>query len=154
MSAANTFTTTTLSMPIPRVTSGATSATIMEFLYIDIDDGGTTDMSTTGDAIELGFSIGAPPTAAVPSITSSTTIQTYSKRIVGAAGSMVANEYPYRINLQDANGYGFLVAADTLNVSADSTGMGLPIVWNFRIYYRFVTIPISEYVGIVSSLMT
>lgn len=147
MSAANTFTTTTLSMPIPRVTGGARTATIMELLYVDLVPHNI-DLANAGDHFSFSLSIGAAPTAQ-QEINQSTTVA--YKQIDTEAAATV--EKPLRIQLQDQNGFGFLVASDTLNVNGDSAGQAMAVVFNFRIYYRFVTVPIAEYVGIVSSLM-
>lgn len=125
----------------------------MEFLYIEAECA-TTDLVADGDTLEFGMSVGAAPTV-VPRLNTATTVaRVRYVRQAGATESAIVLQWPYRINLQDANGYGFLVAADTLNIAATSSGQAAANVWRFRIYYRFVTIPISEYVGIVSSLMT
>lgn len=125
----------------------------MEFLYVDVSLGAT-DLVATGDAINFALSVGAAPSG-VPNISTTTTVATLRLlRQAGATESALLLKSPMRINLQDKNGFGFLVAADTLNVSGVSIGQAAAVVYNFRIYYRFVTVPISEYVGIVSSLMS
>lgn len=152
-SAANTFTTQTLAMPIPRITSGARSATIMEFLYIDLSQDNF-DLVATGDRVQFGITVGSPPTA-VNALDHSQVICHFDRTVEGPTDvGLIPWTFPYRIDLQDKNGYGFLVAADNINISMTSTGQAAACRTFFRIYYRFVTIPISEYVGIVSSLMT
>lgn len=155
MSAANTFTTVSLSMPIPSVTGGAKTATIMELLYVEVHPRpGTMDLIADDDGIQFALSIGAAPGSSVPVIGQTTTIERLDLvNYLTTSGSNLL-KLPIRMDLQDANGYGWLLAADTLNVSANSVGQAAAVVIDFRIYYRFVTLPISEYVGIVTSLMT
>ena len=152
LSAANTFTTTTLSMPIPRVTTGARNATIMELLYVDVAEDNT-DYAANGDNNSFALSVGSAP-GSIPSIRTTTTICSRKRELIFNTSGMQLYSHTYRIDLQDKHGFGFLVAADTLNVSGDSTGMAGSTIFHFRIYYRFVTVPIEEYVGIVSSLMS
>ena len=152
LSAANTFTTTSLSMPIPHVTAGAASATIMEFLYVEITPT-VTDLIAVGDSIDFALSLGAAP-AAIPAISATTTVLRKRLLIQGATSGFPLLDFPMRYSLQDENGYGFLNAADQINVSGNSNGQAAAVSFAFRLYYRFVTLPISEYVGIVTSLMT
>lgn len=60
--------------------------------------------------------------------------------------------YPFMTDLTDGAGHGFLIATDRIYVQGDSQGM-TPSVAHFpwKILYRFKTVGITEYVGIVQS---
>jgi len=59
--------------------------------------------------------------------------------------------YPIVMDLTDQNGNGVLVATDKLFLTGGGIGNGNVGNYICRIFYRYVSVPISEYVGIVQS---
>jgi len=61
---------------------------------------------------------------------------------------------PWAYNFQSTDGYGYLLAADSFNVSffpfAGPPGPFTQLA-AWKLFYRFVDIPLSEFVGIVQS---
>jgi len=54
-------------------------------------------------------------------------------------------------DLTDGAGHGILLATDQIYVQVNSVGTGLSVNCDFKILYRFKTVSITEYVGIVQS---
>ena len=151
MSAANTFTSATTTLPINRIgrVSG-TKAVVLELLWVDFHVI-TDDLIVNGDLWEIGFST-PPAFGSMPDFAESNVIAFYSvKAHVGAGPSSVIIPAVWRLNLQTADGHGTLVASDVLNVQADSAGMGAALRFDWRVYYRFVQVPALEMMGILQS---
>lgn len=148
MSAANTFTTQTLALPIPRIGS-TTRPTIMEFLYILVQIDGT-DLIANGDDVSFSIRQGGVPTG-VGNYSSSDVIAHLKLENALVTSGMQLRPTPIKIDMETKSGYGQLVASDTVHVSMASTGQAGACIANFRIYYRFVQVPVTEYVGIVQS---
>lgn len=55
------------------------------------------------------------------------------------------------LDLTDGAGHGLLVATDKLYAQLQSTATTITQKWNFAILYRFKTVGMREYVGIVQS---
>lgn len=108
------------------------------------------DLSTDGDYLFFSISTGAAPTA-VKHIENGNVLAMFYVYLNGAATSTLI--MPYRINLQDKNGFGQLVATDRININAMSHGMAAAVQYHWRIYYRYVTVGAEEYIGIVQSQM-
>lgn len=151
LSAANTFTTEVENLPIVRPTAGRGRSTIMEFLWIDIalrND----DFIDVDDSAFFVVSTGTAPTSSTQVLLDSgNVIAFFNEKLAGQTSGIPVMSYPQRIDLQDKNGYGQLVATDRINISAGSSGMAAAINWRYRIYYRYVTVGAEEYIGIVQS---
>ena len=150
LSAANTFTTESIATPIPRLPtgSGATS-TIMELLYLELDVR-STDFLVTADQVEFGISVGSSPSAVIGINNPSAVLQVSLDYALATSGSVLLH-MPIRHSLQEENGFGFLLAADTINTTGNSVGMAAATIFRWRLYYRFVNVSLTEYIGIVQS---
>jgi len=151
--AANTFTTTRVSTPIPRIGTGRRGrSTVMELLYVDIDWFGS-PLTTGGDLVQIEFLIGSAPTALVgwddPRVFA---FQRYSCDYVTSGGS--ASTFPKRYSFQEQNGFGYLLASDAFNVSIQGTSLDSASGIRWKLFYRFVDITTDEFVGIVQSQST
>jgi len=58
---------------------------------------------------------------------------------------------PYMFDLTDGMGHGYLVAVDTLYVGCASGGMASPTGGSGRIYWRFVSVSLAEFLGLIQS---
>ncbi len=150
LSAANTFTTLQVELPINRLgrTTG-NRAQMMEFLWVEVD-ANTVDFAAEADRISFTVSLGPVPTS-VPTISSGDTVTAIrvTKRLATNGATLFNNHFVR--NLQSREGFGFLVATEHFHVSGNTTGMAGATVFDFRIYYRFVTIPIAEFLGMLQS---
>lgn len=149
MSAANTATNSRVSTPIPRLATSGARPTIMEILWIDIEFTAT-DVIADGDAVELTFSTGATPSA-TQRIDDGSVIARLALDNNFVTSGMVLMRMPFRLDLQSKDGYGQLLASDSFNVRAESAGQAAAVNFRWRMYYRFVQVPMAEYIGIVQS---
>ena len=122
----------------------------MELLSVDILFTSITALNNNNESIQFGMYGGAPVTGA----------QTYTNtRLIAASGhemglltsGAVLVPYSYKFDLQSKDGYGYLFAGDILNfyILGNSTGVANSYSW--KLYYRFVDVAITEFVGIVQS---
>lgn len=149
LSAANTFTTTQVFTPIPRLKTSGNKATVMELLWMDLLVSNT-DLIATNDDINFQMAFGVAPTAILQFNDTRVFAQWFQELTLTTSGA-VWNAWPVRYDFQSKDGYGYLLAADSFNVSGDSAGQAAAVLFNWRLYYRFVDIPLSEFVGLVQS---
>lgn len=149
LSAANVFTTTQIFTPIPRLKTSGNKATVMELLWMDLLVSNT-DMIATNDDIVFQMGFGSTPTAFLDFNDTRVFAQWFQELTLTTSGA-VWNAFPVRFDFQSKDGYGYLLASDSFNVSADSTGQAAAVIFNWRLHYRFVDIPLSEFVGLVQS---
>lgn len=152
LSATDTFTTDEYNLPIVRPTSGSGRVTIIEALWVDIYPGNF-NLADENEELKFGISVGATPTA-VPSLDDGNTIMTWSFNTDGdntADASIITYERPWRYDLTDKNGFGQLIATDKIHISGNSDGQTNAVNYQWRMYYRYVTVGAMEYVGIVQS---
>ncbi len=145
----DTFTTVSINTPIPRVAINGNRATVMELLWCDVESQNLI-LNAAVESITFGLTTGAPPSDrsvisegnAIFNLTA-----TFHEHTTGA--SILVQ--PLRYNFQSQDGFGFLLATDSFNAFIDSNATGVALAGNFRLYYRFVQIPVTEYIGIVQS---
>ena len=154
-SAANTFTTTQVFTPLPRIKTSGTRATVMELLFVETDFSGTNIQNANGEQMQVVFSFGSAPTAMLAWNDTRNFFQRQDT-IVGqaistnGAGSTILRE-PVRYDWQSQDGYGYLLASDSFHVSVLGASQGAALSLAWKMFYRFVDIPLSEFVGIVQS---
>lgn len=149
LSGADTFTTDVETLPIVRPSSGSRRSTIMEFLWVDLDYA-STDLIDVGDELNFVISTGSAPSAILP-LSNGSVLAMKTILLTGKTSGIPILETPVRIDLTDKNGFGQLVATDRVNISGDSNGQAAAVKFNWRIYYRYVTVGAEEYIGIVQS---
>ncbi len=150
MSAANTFTTEEVSTPIPRLTARGGRATIMELLWIDVDIQNA-DLIAAADEVNFGITLGSAPTG-VTRIGNSRAVMGMSVDMqVGATPGTFGLQLPRRYDFQDKSGFGYLLAADAFHTFGDSTTQAAAVQYQWRLFYRFVSVSVEEYIGIVQS---
>ena len=123
----------------------------MEFLWIEVAPSGI-DLEASGDNISFGVSTGSAPSSfSDVNINNGSSIGVKKIEAGFVTSGLAYLETPLIINLTDMNGFGFLVATDRINVAGNSTGQASSVVFNWRIFYRYVTVGAEEYIGIVQS---
>jgi len=139
--------------PIPRLKTIGQRATVMELLWIDIEK--DTEQQQSQSEMVLFFSIGAIPTQIIhwndPRVFAMFKDKG-QEAIAGDEGRGLSQlEMMKRFDFQSNDGFGYLLASDTFNVSlkTENTDRANAIFW--KMYYRFVDIPLAEFVGLVQS---
>lgn len=145
----DTATSSQFSTPIPRLQTKGNSATVMELLWIDGEIEGSINGATEG--ITVIFYGGVTTTTSFswnnPRLIAR---KEFSGNNIVTSGSIMPQP-DFKLNLTSKDGYGFLFAGDVVNVLVTSANTGVATVVNWRLYYRFVDIPITEFVGLVQS---
>lgn len=147
-SAADTATTKTFQMPIPRAGVRAGKATIMEILRVDFYPLLASTQAEADQSIYLAL--------ATAKLTGSTTV-IQDPRVFAAimirdqitTSGVIATDSPFSVNLNDGAGNGFLVATDTISMILFSASTTVAVDCTCKILYRLVDVDITEYVGIV-----
>lgn len=156
LSAANTFTQTTVPVPIQRYSAGRERALVMEVLKVFFDLGEPDANPAAGGSL-LAFS-------AYLSTSSQASFPTMDNPVVFAFGQKVvrgaftaAGTYgtyasdPFTLDLTDGAGHGVLVATDNIFLGAVSSGFTAVSACSIKILYRFKEVTLAEYIGIVQS---
>ena len=148
-SGADVFSATTLQLPIARIPD-ANDPVIMELLWADTSLN-TGNFNAFQESTTWGITTGIQPTVQVNWQHGNCLLyqrQDFSTALTSGGG---LETYPIRYSWQSKDGHGLLVATDALNFWIDSTATGIVNNITMRIYYRFVSVSIEEYVGIVQS---
>lgn len=160
LSAANTYTSTTIGTPIVRVGSASANngkSIIMEILKvfvnlppIDLDNAAATDRNA---AITFSTTQLASGDAVLDNSRVFCQVQHQTRNAFTAAGTgILAQDFdPVVIDLTDGAGHGVLVATDNIFVGAVTTGYNAAGTFRWKILYRFKEVSLVEYIGIVQS---
>lgn len=108
------------------------------------------DFVANGDGIAFQMTFGSTPTAIVP-WSDPRAVFNFQNESAFVTSGMAMTNLMLRHSLQTKDGYGYLFASDSFNINADSVGMAVASTFTWKIYYRFVDIPLSEFVGLVQS---
>ncbi len=149
LSAANTFTTDQIFTPIPRLKTIGNKATVMELLYLDLLVG-TIDLLAIGDVLTFQMALGAVQTAML-GWNDTRVFAMYETEVAGTTSGFVRTVFPWRYQFQTNDGFGYLLASDSFRVSGVTVGQAGASRFQWKLYYRFVDIPLSEFIGIVQS---
>jgi len=148
------FVTTRVQTPIPRLKVQGNRATVMELLWVDVDfTGGFPD--GINNQLDFTMSIGAPPDSFGSGAWSNPLVFAQVKYFSNAAAASSANGYPpispFRYRMQSKDGYGYLLASDAFNVNTAAVFIQTQAQAHWKLFYRFVDIPLNEFIGIVQS---
>ena len=148
------FVTTRVQTPIPRLKVQGNRATVMELLWWDVTmEGGFPD--GVNNEILSVVSIGAPPDSIAGIRWSNPLVVASVKYFSNSAALSAANGYPpiqpFRYDMQSKGGFGYLMASDAFNVSVQTVFIQQLAVVHWKLFYRFVDIPLNEFIGIVQS---
>ncbi len=146
---ADTFVTVKINTPIPRITIQGSRATVMELLWIDMECKNLL-LNAVSEAVTFGMTTGTPRTDRSDISEGSTIFNLTVRMQMLTTGAGITVE-PWRYNFQTQDGFGYLLATDSFNAYLESNATGVALVGAFRLFYRFVQIPVQEYIGIVQS---
>ena len=159
LSAADTTTTATLGTPIVRVGPQSNNrATIMEVLRV------WSRFSTAPPAVagqvahtaQIMFSTTSFGTGTIelnePRVFAGFTIEIANAFTAAGTGLLENNREPHVWDCTDGAGHGILIATDNIFIQASSALYTANILTvDFKILYRFKTVDLAEYIGIVQS---
>lgn len=157
-SAADTTTTTQLTLPIQRIASNSPGqAIVMEVLKVFVQIptfGSIASAAETTDTQNLIFSTRNTGTTnqswGDPQVFAEA--RAIRQGAFTAAGTYGYQEYPLiSMDLTDGAGHGILIATDQIFVQAISTGTGNTNTYQYKILYRWKRVSLAEYIGIVQS---
>jgi len=149
MTGAQAFTEQQIFTPIPRLKVTGNRATVMELLYVDFVGEGT-DMNGIGDRLQFQMFLGTSQSV-ILSWADTRVFMHYQLDVSGLTSGFAQITWPRRFSFMDERGFGYLLAADSFRTSADTTGQAGAVTFAWKLYYRFVDIPLSEFIGIVQS---
>jgi len=155
LTANDTFTTDKIFTPIPRNQAiKGNRAVVMELLWLDVDVHNL-KLLAADDEIFWGISTGNVPTKLITldagNCLAYGSIECLAKQAGSEGFGISSLTKPQRYDMQTKDGYGLLLASDAFNFYADSLNTGEKIEYNCRLYYRFVQIPVTEFIGLVQS---
>jgi len=153
--------------PLPRIKTSGNKATILEILWVEFS---IPALILNFDVVQLGFiriqlSIGAPPIDTIlpfsdPRVFAEVQVDHHFKdadppgptqREVNTSSLLLQ---PFRYELQTrGTGAGYLLTADAFNFSMEALEVNaeFPVVADIKVWYRFVDVPLDEFVGLVQS---
>lgn len=145
----NAFTTVQIFTPIPRLKTIGNKATVMELLWVDMVPT-VIDLAAINDSINFQMTIGTTQSALL-GWEDTRVIMDFSLEVQGTTSGFTKTIFPWRYDFQTQDGFGYLLASDSFRVSGNSNGMAAASIFAWKMYYRFVDIPLSEFIGIVQS---
>ncbi len=150
------FTTVLVNTPIPRIqtTRSGQRATVMELLWIEALFPNI-KLEAADTALALVFSIGTTPTVVLPFNNPRVFAEVrLDAHVLTAGASGIGTQIsrqPFIYNMQSMDGHGYLLAAESFHVSLFSVLTAQQNIAEWRMYYRFIDIPLSEFIGLVQS---
>lgn len=157
-SAADTTTTTQVTLPIQRISANAPSeAIIMEVLKIFVNFPqfpAIAAVAETTDTMNIAFSTRNTGTTnqllGEPSVFAF--LRTIRAGAFTAGGTYWGQETPVQVwDCTDGSGHGILIATDSIFVQVTSAGTGNANTVQYKILYRWKRVSLPEYIGIVQS---
>ena len=156
----NTFITVSVPTPIPRLTTTGGRSTVMELLWMDVDF--RFSIQDPNEEVVFEMITGTTPTALV-GWEDPRTLMFLKWKSQGFPDVLSPQQFtfalepgPFRYDWQTRDGKGFLLPSDKFHVSIQGSGLAGVSVFTcgWRLFYRFVEIPIAEFVGIVQSFQS
>ena len=155
LSAPNTYTETTINLPITRLPVPKGKAMVLELLRAQFQFAALdANQAAAGGLIsqfvqinpttQVAINLGNPATFAQASL--------ISRGAFTAAGSYESTySGDHQVDCTDGAGHGVLVATDNLFFGANTVGFTGAATFNCKLLYRFKIIKLEEYIGIVQS---
>ncbi len=123
----------------------------MELLWIDIVIG--TTLNAADEKTTVQFYIGSPQTPGIGILpfADPRVFAQFQLRFLFTTSGAALLQQPLRYDMQSKDGFGYLLASDAFNVAIKGDNTGVTNIGSFKMFYRFVDIPLAEFVGIVQS---
>ena len=155
LSAANTYTETTINLPITRLPVPKGKAMVLELLKARFQFPQVDLNPTAGGSLISIFGQINPTSQAAIGLGNPQTFAQSSLILRGAFTAAGSYESVYRGDVEcdctDGAGHGVLVATDNLFFGANTAGFNAAATFNCKLLYRFKIVKLEEYIGIVQS---
>ncbi len=155
------FGTFRVATPLPRIKTSGKKATVLEILWGEFlipSLAGNFDHESVSIALAVQCSIGSPPGAILkfndPRVFMHVQIESNFIKDVNGSTRVVFPQQPFRYELQTrGTGAGYLLTAEAFNftLAAVNQNQLTAMVVEAKVWYRFVEIPLDEFVGLVQS---
>jgi len=153
--AANVFVTEQIFTPIPRLKTVGNRAKVMELLYMDVLLEG--EFNKVDEIVEFQMHLGTQQSTILP-WNDTRVIMMIARQTAGATnvGFFLGSSnqgLPTRYQFQTMDGFGYLLASDSFRISLDTANLEAQVIatGQWKLFYRFVDIPLAEFIGIVQS---
>ena len=121
----------------------------MELLWLDMTStGGFPD--GVSNFFTFSMSIGTPPDSG-SDVSFNNPLVFAQLRVLAVGLPQTLWLQPGRFDFQSNDGYGYLLASDAFNVNVSATLIQANQTYDWKLFYRFVDIPLTEFIGIVQS---
>lgn len=155
-SAANTYTETAFVIPVQRISpQRSTEAIVMEVLkiFFNIPELDTTNAAETYYTARAAISTSS--LTVMPALNNPKALMMVERSAHKAFTAAGTYETPYTdplvIDLTDGAGHGILVATDNLYFQTTTVNYGAAAGFAAKVLYRWKTVGLTEYIGIVQS---
>jgi hypothetical protein len=154
-SAANTFVETSINVPITRFPQGKGKSLVLELLKVQFVIPELDNNSVAGGQVSQAEVQLSPQSQTAIALSNPVNIAQFLRSWRGAFTA--AGTYSSAIDntvtqdLTDGAGHGILVASDTLFLDANTILFTNAATFACRVLYRFKTVTLEEYIGIVQS---
>ena len=144
-SAANTFTQSTINVPVLRVGMSSSRAQVIELLGIDV----FWPKGDLGSADQIDIQLSTSSKTALSTLDDpDVVIRDYKENnLVGAAGMYEVTGYK-RYDFTDGAGHGIIIATPQLFWAVQGTSQGSALTLAGRLFYRFKNVSLTEFVGL------
>jgi hypothetical protein len=154
-SVANTFTELLTPIPVQRFNNKSGSSLVMEVLKAEVNfPEADAANSIAGNSVSALIQLGTIAQAVVSPANPQNIF--YAARIwrgaFTAGGSFLSvHDNPLQFDLTDGAGHGVLVATDQIYIDVNTVGFAGTAGFNIRLLYRWKSVSLAEYIGIVQS---
>lgn len=150
----NTLISNTIFTPIPRLKTLGNRATVMELLWVDLATAAI--FKEPDQRLSVVFSLGTRPLSILefndPRVFVFQNLNVNGSGVTATRGGLFIRTLPWRYSFQTQNGFGYLMASDSFHVTMKGEGLeGGIALTEWKLFYRFVEIPLAEFVGLVQS---
>ena len=143
-SAANTFTTVRIQLPVAR-RPGAKKITVIELLQVWFQP--VNEEFANADIWDTVLMF--RDAATLPDMSDPNVFYQKQRRITVFTTGAVVTEEPSITRYDSGGGKGFLLATDSIFVGILGTSQSAALTANYKLLYRFVEVGLQEYIGIV-----
>lgn len=146
LTAANTFSQSTIPVPVMRVGMSSQLAQVIEALWIEFDQSDFEDFDNAEEGVEMQLTtVSKNANVLVDDVD---IIAKWSFTTCFLTSGLALRPDITKIDLTDGAGHGLIIATPNIFFGANSTGLAAAGTAAFRMGYRFKNVSLQEYVGL------
>lgn len=146
---------TKVSLPVPKMGTSEKKATVIEALkvwfYNKIDESEDSSSITLALSTRALESVDEWHMIGDPAVFAAARLNFHFAGSLSTGADVNNRIYPIELDLTDGAGHGVLIASDSIFAYLKSSGTGVTNTAAFKMLYRYKTVGVLEYVGIVQS---